>query len=145
MGLWHRILINRNSYRIFTSRIDGCAKVLFRTRRAFRGILFSEKYFFTAGSNTCLFISSRTEVRSFEMIVMPLAGFMAFINSLCFKIVQIVDVFRSYYLAKSTPRTPCSCFSMISCFISGDVILFFLLLSSLAIIFIGLLMNHNKG
>ena len=45
--------------------------------------------------------------------------------SFCFNIVQIVDDDRLYCFTRSLTRTPRSCLSIISCFISIDIILFF--------------------
>ncbi|GBN34909.1 hypothetical protein AVEN_134838-1 [Araneus ventricosus] len=47
------------------------------------------------------------ELRSLEIIVMPLAGVIPFIDSFCLSTVHIVEVLRPYCLAKSATRTPC--------------------------------------
>ena len=67
-----------------------------------------------------------------------------FIDCFCFKTVQTADVIRSYCITKSTLRITYTYISMISCIISSDHILFFLPLSSSALIFLWLMMNRCK-
>lgn len=65
------------------------------------------------------------DVRCLEIILAPLAGVIAFIDCLCFSIVQIVQALRSYCFAKLTICTPWSCSSIISFFNSMNITRFF--------------------
>ena len=70
--------------------------------------------------------------------------FIVFIDCFCFNTVQTADVIRSYCITKSTLRITFTYISMISCIISSNNILFFLPLSSSALIFLWLMMNRCK-
>ncbi|KAM3936536.1 complement C3-like [Leptodactylus fuscus] len=73
-----------------------------------------------------LSISSCTDVLSWDNTVVPFAGLALLMMSFCFRIAQIVEVLCSYIRASSITRVPFSCNFISSCFISMDIILFFL-------------------
>ena len=70
-------------------------------------------------------IFSWRNVRCLLIILTPLASVIAFIDSFCFSMVQIVEVLSSYCFVKSTTRTTWSCFSIIYFFNSMHNICFF--------------------